>query len=230
MNPQRQSLSIPVAIIIAGVLIAFGLYWSGRGTAIQKPSPAAQAPSLSSIDPIGPDDHVLGNPNAAIVLVEYSDIECPYCKQFHSTLSALMKEYGSKAQLAWAFRHYPVHNNSVKEGEATECAAELGGNDAFWRYLDKIFAATPSNDGLDLSTLPVLAKEVGIDEARFNECLASGKHKARILKDKDDVTAAGAQGTPYSVLFVNSQRIPITQGALPYEDMKNIIDTILKNL
>lgn len=229
MNPQRQSLSVPIAIVIAGALIAFGLYWTGRDT-----TPKQQAVNTSatkSIRPVTSSDHIVGNPGATIVLVEYSDIECPYCKQFHSTLSTLMREYGARGDLAWVFRHYPVHKNSVKEGEAAECAAEIGGNDAFWKYLDKIFERTPSNDGLSLSQLPVIAKEVGLDEARFSQCLNSNKYASKVTDDRAEVTAAGAQGTPYSVLFVrNGERIPITQGALPYADMKTIIDAVLQNL
>lgn len=228
MNPQKQSSSIPVAIIVAGALIAFGIYWSGRDATPR--APLAQAPVRSSIPDIRPTDHLLGNPNATIVLVEYSDIECPYCKQFHSTLNMLMRDYAADSKLAWVFRHYPVHRNSAKEAEATECAAELGGNDAFWRYLDKIFAATPSNDGLALSQLPVLAREIGLDEAQFSACLSSGRHSSRVQSDRADAVRAGAQGTPYSVLFVGGERIPITQGALPYADMKNVIEAILKNL
>lgn len=226
MNEQKQSLSIPVAIIIAGALVAGGIYFSGsRGAAPANNVPAAQE---VAIKPIQPTDHVLGDPQADIVIVEYSDIECPFCKQFHNTIHQLMDEYGTKGQLAWVFRHFPVHNNSVKEAEAAECAAELGGNDAFWKYTDKIFQLTPSNDGLDLAQLPVIASQVGLDRAKFQACLDSGKYAEKIVQDRNDVVAAGAQGTPYSVIFAKGQRIPLTQGALPYADMKVIIDAIIK--
>lgn len=231
MNPEntssKQSLSIPVAIIVAGALIAGGIYFSGRGKAA--PAAGVRAPQEVPIKPISAADHVLGDRKAKIVIVEYSDIECPFCKQFHNTLHRLMDEYGPKGQLAWAFRHFPVHRNSVKEGEAAECAAEVGGNDAFWRYTDRIFELTPSNDGLDLAQLPVIAKDVGLDVAKFTACLDSGKYKAKVEQDRLDVIAAGAQGTPYSVIFTNGEKVPLEQGALPYADMKTIIETILKN-
>jgi protein-disulfide isomerase len=227
MNEQKQSLSIPVAIIIAGALIAGGIYMSGeKGSAPVANVPAQ--PSLDSIAPISANDHVLGNPKAPIVIVEYSDIECPFCKQFHDTLHKIVTDYGT--QVAWVFRHFPVHKNSIKEGEAAECAAEIGGNDAFWKYTDRIFAKTPSNDGLDLGQLPIIAAEVGLDVVKFNACLSSGKYADKITQDRTDVINAGAQGTPYSVIFAGSERIPLTAGALPYNEMKSIIDAIIKNL
>jgi protein-disulfide isomerase len=232
MNEQKQSqsLSVPVAIIIAGALIAGGIYMSGRGKVVAAPAntnnPPAQA--TGNVKPISATDHILGNPKAEIILVEYSDIECPFCKQFHNTIHQLMNEYGAKGKLAWAFRHFPVHTNSVKEGEAAECAAEIGGNDAFWKYIDAIFAKTTSNNGLDLAQLPIIAAQVGLDVDKFNTCLSSEKYKSKIEKDREDVLAAGAQGTPYSVLFSKGEKVPLSQGALPYNDMKTIIETILK--
>jgi protein-disulfide isomerase len=230
MNEQKQTLSIPVAIIIAGALIAFGIYWSGRGDAPTEPVQAVNTSTAGAvnIEPIGADDHVLGDRKAPIVIVEYSDLECPFCKQYHATLNQLMDTYGVQGKLAWAFRHFPVHTNSVKEGEAVECAAEIGGNEAFWKYTDKVFELTKSNNGLDLNLLPQIAAQLGLDEAKFKTCLDSGKYTAKIEKDRQDVLDAGAQGTPYSVIFAKGEKIPLTQGALPYADMKTILDEILR--
>lgn len=229
MQNNNQSLSIPVAIIIAGALIATGIYMTGRSKTTPEATKKIAAPAAVEIKPISAADHVLGDPKAPIILVEYSDIECPYCKQFHNTIHTLMSDYGTKGKLAWVFRHFPVHSNSIKEGEAAECAAEVGGNDAFWKYTDKIFAETKSNNGIDLARLPGIASEIGLDAAKFKACLDSGKYKTKIEQDRQDVVNAGAQGTPYSVIFAKGEKIPLTQGALPYSDMKTIIDTILKD-
>ncbi|MEN9622198.1 MAG: hypothetical protein RLZZ67_632 [Candidatus Parcubacteria bacterium] len=227
MENKNQSPSIPVAIIVAGALIAFGIYMSGKSTV----APAvATAPAKQTVDiaPVSSADHVLGDRKAPITMVVYSDIECPFCKRFHDTIKTIVTEY--KGKVAVAFRHFPVHQNSVKEGEAVECAAEVGGNDAFWKYTDAIFAETKSNNGIELSRLPGIAKEIGLDVTKFNACLASGKFTAKIEKDQADVIKAGAGGTPYSVIFApNGEKIPLTQGALPFADMKRILDTVLKN-
>lgn len=224
---QKQNLSIPIAIIVAGALIAVGLWSSGR-TSTKPSNTVATAPqtSLDSIKPIQPTDHVLGDPKAKVVIVEYSDTECPFCKNFHSTLSQIVADY--KGQVAWVYRHFPVHSKSVNEGEALECAAELGGNSAFWSYTSKVFEQTNSNDSLDPAALPQIAKDIGLDVTKFNTCLSSGKYEQKINQDRQDVISAGAQGTPYSVIFVSGQKIPITQGAIPYAGMKNIIDTAIK--
>ncbi len=229
MENEKQSLAIPVAIIIAGALVAFGIYWSGRSAA-PAPSAKVSAAAAEAIKPLLPTDHLLGNKAAKVMIIEYSDTECPFCKQFHNTLHQLVSEYNG--QVAWAFRHFPVHTKSVHEGSALECAAEIGGNAAFWKYADKVFAATNSNDSLDQSLLPQFAADLGLDKAAFQSCLDSGKYEAKINQDKQDVIDAGAQGTPYSVIFIGGptgERVPISQGALPYSSMKEIVDSILKN-
>jgi len=233
MEPQKQSISIPVAIVVAGALIGFAVYMSGKPVnAPTAPTPGG-SPTASEvkINPVSSNDHILGNPNAKIVLVEYSDTECPYCKRFHETLQRLMTEYGKDGSLAWVYRSFPIpslHPKAPKEAEALECAAEQGGNTAFWKYTDKIYEITPSNNNLDMAQLPIIAGDIGLDVTAFNTCLSSGKMAAKVKAQYDDGVAAGAQGTPYSVLITKNEKIPITQGALPYENMKEIIDSLLK--
>lgn len=111
------------------------------------------------------DDHVLGNPNADVLIIEYSDTECPFCKQFHETMHQVMDQYGKDGKVAWVYRHSPIdqlHPKARKEAEALECANEQGGNDAFWKYADKLFEITPSNNGLDAAQLPVIAAMIGL--------------------------------------------------------------------
>jgi protein-disulfide isomerase len=225
-QPQSQSLSIPIAIILAGALVAGGIYLSGRNNA---PTQVATNPTTAAvpIESLRATDHVLGDRKAPITVIEYSDFECPYCKQFHATIHQLMNEYGVKGQISWVFRHYPVHTNSIKEGQAAECAAEVGGNEAFWKYADKLFATTQSNNGLDLAQLPVIAEQLGLDVVKFQKCLDSGKYEEKINKDLNEVTAAGAQGTPYTVIFKDKNSLPITRGAIPYSEMKQIIEAVL---
>ncbi|MEK7118005.1 MAG: thioredoxin domain-containing protein [Patescibacteria group bacterium] len=112
-----------------------------------------------------PEDHVLGNTNADVLMVEYSDPECPFCKRFHETMHQVVDHYGKNGNVAWVYRHYPIdqlHSKARKEAEAMECASEQGGNDAFWKYADKLFEVTPSNNGLDAAQLPVIAAMVGL--------------------------------------------------------------------
>jgi len=89
------------------------------------------------LSPVGPNDHILGNPNAPVVIVEYSDYECPYCKVFHSTLTQTVKD--SNSNVAWVYRNWPIHQHSFEKLVAAECVAKIKGNDAFWKYSDLLF-------------------------------------------------------------------------------------------
>src|SRR5207245_631799 len=130
------------------------------------------------------------------------------------------------------YRHYPLaslHPKAHKEAEATECAAEQGGNDMFWKYIDKVFSITPSNNGLDPAELPKIAKDLGLDVNAFNACLSSGKYAAKIDVSIADAEKAGAQGTPYSVVWnlKTGAKVAIS-GAYPIEQVKAKIDALLK--
>jgi len=172
MQPQKQSISIPIAIVIAGALIGFSIYMSGKSAS--KPAVAdPNVPQAGNVQmaPVSANDHILGNPDAKIVIVEYSDTECPFCKRFHTTLKQIMKEYGAKGDVAWVYRSFPIpslHPKAQKEAEALECAAELGGNTAFWKYTDRIYEITPANNGLDAAELPKIAEYAGLDVAAFH--------------------------------------------------------------
>ncbi len=226
MNPENK-LTIPIAIVIAGALIAGAvIYTRAPSGGVGIPTGSTKA---ANVEPISKSDHTLGNPNAPIVIVEYSDFECPFCKTFHATMHQVVNTYGKSGKVAWVYRHFPIpqlHTKAYQESEASECAAELGGDDAFWKYADRIFALTPSNDGLDLALLPKIAEDIGLDRARFEQCLSSGTHRAKVEKMYNDAVAAGAQGTPQSYIFYKKEIIPI-EGAQPFEALKAVIDSFL---
>ena len=230
---QNTSLAVPVSIVIAGALIAFAVYSSPNkiaaptGAANNAAADVAGAVELRAVDN---SDHILGNPNAQVKVIEFSDTECPFCKRFHTTMQQVMNEYGKDGRVAWVYRHLPLdslHPKARKEAEATECAFKLGGNEKFWAYLDKIFEVTPTNNGLDLALLPKLASDLGIDKAAFEQCLNSGEFAAAITKSIEEGTKAGAQGTPYSLVVTKSGKKLQINGALPYDSVKQIIDSAL---
>ncbi|HEY4505235.1 MAG TPA: thioredoxin domain-containing protein [Candidatus Paceibacterota bacterium] len=229
---NMEKLSVPIAIVIAGILIAVALYYSN----INPPKQVVNtAPTGTSGDiemrAITSEDHILGNPNADIIIVEYSDLECPYCKAFHSTLKQVMADYGSNGKVAWVYRHFPIdqlHSKARKEAEATECANELGGNEKFWQYINMLYDTTNSNDSLDLAQLPIIAKNVGLDVKAFNECLSSGRYSAKVEADYQDAVKAGGKGTPNSILVSKDGTKTTVQGAQPYANLKAIIDALLK--
>ena len=194
------------------------------------PPPSADTgnPQLGSVPPVTSRDHVRGDSNASVTLVEYSDYECPFCKNFHSTMQSLMSEYQGKVR--WVYRHFPLsfHQNAQKEAEASECIAELAGNDAFWSYTDKIFERTTANGtGFALADLPGLAQEVGADRAKFEDCLNSGKYAAYVEENFTTGAAAGIEGTPGSFVIDSSGRSQIVSGAVPYNQLKAAIESAL---
>lgn len=190
---------------------------------------AAPAPVPSGeVAEVTDADHYRGNKNAEVTLVEYSDYECPFCKRFHPTLLQMMDEYEGKVK--WVYRHFPLsfHANAQKEAEAAECANELGGNDKFWEYSDAIFERTTAGGtGFALDALVPLAKELGLNEKKFQECLDSGKYASHINADMAGGSEAGISGTPGSIIIDKNGNSQLLSGAVPFTSIKSVIDQML---
>ncbi|HUK42696.1 MAG TPA: DsbA family protein [Candidatus Acidoferrales bacterium] len=175
-------------------------------------------------------DHIYGNPNAPVSLIEYSDFECPFCKRFHATANEIVDAYGGKVN--WVYRHFPLsmHNpGAQKEAEASECVAQLGGNDAFWKFANAIYARTKSNgNGFPLDQLVPLGKEMGLDERQFKECIDGMKYASRVQEDLDEGAQIGITGTPANFLLRNDTgEVILKVGAQPAEAIKPDIDKLL---
>lgn len=229
---RKSTYTVPASIIIAGALIALAVLYDGKSSNIKPNSGAAAVNDAITgvMKPVNSDDHILGNPDAAIKVVEYSDTECPFCKRFHITMKQIMEEYGSDNRVAWVYRHLPldsIHPKARKEAEATECAAKLGGNEKFWEYVDRIFEVTPSNNGLDPDELPNIAEYVGLDRKAFESCLASGEFSQKVADSIREATNAGARGTPYSIVVTKDGKKSLINGAEPYEAVKATLDEAL---
>jgi protein-disulfide isomerase len=176
-------------------------------------------------------DHVYGNPNAPVSLIEYSDFECPFCKRFHATADEIVDAYGGKVN--WVYRHFPLsmHNpGAQKEAEASECVAQLGGNDAFWKFANAIYARTKSNgNGFPLDQLVPLGKEIGLDEKQLKECIDAAKYASRVQEDLDEGIQVGITGTPANFLLRNDTgEVILKVGAQPSDAIKPDIDKLLR--
>jgi protein-disulfide isomerase len=198
-----------------------------------QPAAAAQPPTTQSageVDPVTEEDHVRGDRSARIMLIEYSDLECPFCKQFHPTAQRIVEAYNG--DVAWVYRHFPLtqlHSKAPKEAEAVECANELGGNDGFWKLTDKIFEVSPANNGLDLAILPDLAAQTGLDKNKFKTCLDSGKYAQHVQDDFVSGQKAGVTGTPGNVLLdTQTGKTTLLPGAYPFDQVKAAIDAMLQ--
>ena len=173
-------------------------------------------------------DIIFGKADAVVSVIEYSDFECPYCKQFADVPFQVIKDFPDQVNLVW--RHFPLpfHDPmATKEAVAATCAAQQGGNDAFWAYTDRIYDVTPSNNGLDPIALPSIAKFVGLDVTKFNACLASGVYASHVASDLANAQATGGPGTPWSIIVTSSGKKTTVDGAEPYDTLKQMIDTAL---
>jgi protein-disulfide isomerase len=98
-------------------------------------------PKLENVKPVTAADHYRGDINAPVKIVQFTDIDCPFCKKFHSTMQEVMKTYGKDKKVTWVMRHLPLtqlHPDAANKAEASECVAELGGNDKFWSFVDAL--------------------------------------------------------------------------------------------
>ncbi|MDH3316189.1 MAG: DsbA family protein [Gammaproteobacteria bacterium] len=177
-------------------------------------------------------DHIYGNPEAIVSLIEYSDFECPFCKQFHLTAKEIVDAYDGKVN--WVYRHFPLafHNPGAQlQAEASECAAALGGNEAFWKYTDTIYERTTSNgDGFPADGLVPLAREVGIDGDAFRQCLTERRYTDRVKEDFEEGVSVGIRGTPGNILLNNETGSVIPRpGAAPLDIWKQLIDGLLED-
>lgn len=236
MDSRTNSPAIPIAIVIGFALIAIAIYFTGnRNAATQPVANSGNQPTqvtTSNIAPVTEDDYIRGNPNAQIMLVEYSDYDCPFCKAFHTTMNTIMDDYGITGKVGWAYRQFPIaslHPNANRISEAALCVGELGGSDAFWSFSDQVFNDRETNQPTNMTLLPRYAEEAGVDRAQFESCLNSGRMTQKVADSVAEGRAAGIEGTPHTVLIVGGQQTVIS-GAQPYAVVKEIIDNIIIQL
>lgn len=225
------SLYTKVKYLEKGAAVA-GTTTTGTNQAAGVPAAAgAPQPQAATKKPeVTNADWYKGNKNAKVVMVEYSDLECPFCIKFHPTMQQVMKEYGDKVK--WVYRHYPLsfHANAQKEAEAAECAGKLGGNESFWKYTDAIFARTSGNGtGFALDKLVPLAKELGLNESSFKQCLDSGEMAQKVKDQMAKGTEEGVTGTPGTIIIDAKGDTQLVPGALPFEQVKPMIDKALQS-
>lgn len=236
---------VPVLLVLTVVLAGLvGVLWqkvaslekgttTTTGTAdVAQPDANGKLPeeSAKKVEKPNDKDHIRGSLDAQVYLIEYTDLECPFCKQFHPTAEQALSEYGDK--IAWVYRHFPLdslHPKADKEAEGAECAFEQAGNDGFWKFVDKIYAVTPSNNGLDLTKLPTYAGQVGLKQADFKTCLDSGKYAEKVESQYQSGLTAGVTGTPGNFIMNKKGEVWVIPGAVPYAQMKPIIDEALKS-
>ena len=218
----RRDYLLPGAIVLAGLILALTVYAVRTESS---PKVGAGAPDL--VRPVTPADRIIGNPEAPVVLVEYADIDSEYSKQFQAIMQQLMSEYAAGGKVAWVYRHFPLldqHAGAASHAEAAECAGFLGDEDAFWRFIDALQSAAPGESQFPVEGYAGVARQLGLPEAEFETCLTDGRFTKKVYEDGENALRAGAKGAPYTVVLIDGQKPVGIQGALPYEDMKRVIE------
>lgn len=248
---QRGETSVVQTVMIALLIVAaffIGMLWTkvqnyekGIGGNVVQPTPIAGGPSFpggEGSDPTEPapvvrkigsvtkEDYVRGNRNARIAILEWSDTQCPYCKSFHPTVQQITNEYSN--DIMWVYRHFPldqIHPNARAEAVASECAAKQGGEAKFWAFIDRVYETASAGDRSGATTLPEIAKSIGLNVANFNTCLNSQEAKDAVQADFEAGIAAGIGGTPGVLLFdTKTGDYEEIQGAVPYASLKKSIE------
>jgi len=172
--------------------------------------------------------HLYGKNNTRFTLVEFSDLECPYCKYYHHTLKKIIDD--NKEIINWKWLHLPLnfHNPIAhKEAIASECIAQLKGNRAFWVFITDIFQKTQSN-GRGVNNLSKVVSDLGVNRNEFNKCFLSGKYENLIQNNINMANKLGINGTPATLIIDNDTgNKQLVSGALPESSLLSIIHKLM---
>lgn len=186
------------------------------------PTPTAPtAPTAITVKEVEDDEHIKGNKNAKITLVEYSDFECPFCSRFLPTVDSVLEKYPDDVRIV--YRHFPlrsIHPEAAPAAAASECAAEQG---KFWEFHDELFANQAS---LGSATYSNIAGDLGLNVSQFDDCVSSGKYASAVQEDEVSAQQAGGRGTPYSILIgPDGETVPVS-GAQPF----SVVDAAIQQM
>ena len=235
-NPTVQQKCNPwfgISMMLLGLIVGYGLalYFGGDFLPSKQPAPNQpqaqdqQAPELSDLVPYDKKvDYAFGNPDAKVILIEYSDIECPFCKRHHPVTKQLVADYGE--DLALVLRHFPLNNhpNAKPSAEAAECVGSIAGAAKYWEFIDILFDKGPS-----VANHLSYALEIGIDENEFTTCVENKTFEERVQRQLSEGAAAGVRGTPGNFVYNTETKESVyVSGAQPIDKFKAVIDEMLK--
>lgn len=241
-----NKLSMSMAIIVAGILIAGAIYFSSF--APQNTPVNNNGVSETTLAPVDKEDRTLGNPNAKVTLILYEDFQCPFCgvisgllpanapliqslKQRDPTWAPFMPavmDYVKNGEVQFVYRDWAfLGPESVRAAEAARCA---GDQNKFWEYHDYLYAQqNGENEGnFSDSNLKSFAKNFGLEIITFNQCLDGNKYAQAVADSKDEGTKAGVAGTPKGFILRDGKIVSTIDGAESLTTVKRKIDTALK--
>src|SRR3990172_7456746 len=243
---KYQPLFVPLSILFGGLMIAAAIiYTGGLGRLSLSADVPYGDPGTGEVEVSVDDDPGIGDPNAPLTMIEFSDYECPFCKSFfEQTLPQIKSAYIDTGKVRFVYRDLPLpfHEPAAsKEALAANCARDQKGDEGYFLYHDEIFARTTSNgEGMKTADYAAAATKIGLDVSAFNSCLSTEKFKDEVAKDLEDVTTltqdyAGAFpqgiGTPTFIIGKSDSSGTFTGqvvcGAQPFVSFQQIIDALL---
>ncbi len=236
MNLPQNALVLLVVGVVLGFVLGHlytkvSVLEKGTGGAAMQEQGGEQAADNSApkelkiAKPDPKKDHWDGPADARYVHVEYSDFECPFCGAYAPTMAQLKKDYAGK--MAFVYRHFPLsfHPLATPTAEASECVADLGGNKAFWKFHDDVFAAMPN---VTVEGLGSFASKAGVNQGAFKKCYDARKFKAKVEAQFNEGSTAGIAATPTSVIYdMKTGKTAVIEGAQPLPQAKAVIDGLM---
>lgn len=245
-KPSMFERFVPMLLLVT-VALAFlvGVLWQkvnnlqGGGTNVaNNNAPVGDQPAqingklteeqAKNVPALSDADYVRGDKGADIVMIEYSDLECPFCQKFHPTAQQAMDEYEGK--IAWAYRQFPletIHPRALPAALASECVGKQTGSEGFWKFIDLVFsdqAKYLTDDGLKTA-----ATQAGANVSTYSTCVSGKETEAKIRETLTSATTAGVTGTPATFVFNKKGEVWLVPGAVPYESLKATIEEALKS-
>lgn len=224
---NKVEITPALSIIIAGLIVAGAILFTHFNPvgAPQKQAEVQGGEASPSVRMPSQSEHIVGSASAPIVLIEYSDFECPYCSVVHPTIKQIVS--GSNGQIAWVYRHLPltsIHPDALPAADAAECITAQLGNDAFWKFADSVFA---NQKNLNAAYTASLAKTLGADMTKYNACVAARTYANKIDQDITEAMNNGGNGTPYTVIVnTKTKKQVAVSGALPYAQFMQAIQSV----
>ena len=202
----------------------------GNTTGDAQPAPSGKLTEdqAKSVPAVSDSDHIRGSKDADIVVIEYSDFECPFCERFHPTMKQALEEYGDK--IAWVYTQFPltsIHPRALPAANASECVANLAGNDAFWTFADAIFGNQEKY--LTDAGLAEAAVAAGANKVDFDTCYLAKKFESVVTSQQSGGETAGITGTPGSFVINKKGEAWLVPGAVSFDSLKATIEEALKS-
>lgn len=209
---------VPLAIVAGSLIIAGAIIYSAKISPQNNGDNKVLTPETGlSIE----NQPVLGNPEAKVTVIEFSDFQCPFCARYTlETYPQIKQAYIDTGKIKMVFKNFPLtslHDNAEGAAEASECANDQG---KFWEYKEKLFQ---NQQALSAGDLKKSAKDLGLNEDQFNNCFDSKKYSDEVSQDLKSGIEAGVTGTP--TFFINGEKLV---GSLPFSEFQRVIEEKLK--